>query len=179
MVFSSNIFLFLFLPVTLAGNFLLPKKARNVFLLIASLLFYAWGEPRVVLVMIASILFNYGMGLLVDRFCIQRKSAAPLRYLLLILAVGGNLGLLFYYKYYDFFFQNVNSLLGTSVPLKPHSPAHRHLLLHLPGPELRSGRLPRRHARPTARWRRWRCISPSSRSSSPDPSCAIQTSPWT
>lgn len=78
MVFSSNIFLFLFLPVTLAGNFLLPKKARNVFLLIASLLFYAWGEPRVVLVMIASILFNYGMGLLVDRFCIQRKSAAPL-----------------------------------------------------------------------------------------------------
>lgn len=118
MVFSSNIFLFLFLPVTLAGNFLLPKRARNVFLLIASLLFYAWGEPRVVLVMIASILFNYGMGLAIDRFCIRRKSAAPLRYLLLILAVAGNLGLLFYYKYYDFFFNNVNRVLGTSIPLK-------------------------------------------------------------
>ena len=59
MVFSSNIFLFIFLPLTLAGHFLAPKKLKNGFLLAMSLLFYAWGEPKVVLVMLASILFNW------------------------------------------------------------------------------------------------------------------------
>jgi len=63
MVFSAPIFLFLFLPFVLAIHFVLPPSARNVWLLVASLLFYAWGEPSFVLVMLALIVVNYGLGL--------------------------------------------------------------------------------------------------------------------
>ena len=59
MVFSSAVFLFAFLPLTIFGYFLLPRKWRNAYLMLASLVFYAWGEPKFVLVMIASILMNY------------------------------------------------------------------------------------------------------------------------
>ncbi len=62
MVFSSLTFLFIFLPVTLLGYRLLPKKLRIGFLLLASLLFYAWGEPLYVFLMIGSILVNWGIG---------------------------------------------------------------------------------------------------------------------
>ena len=67
MVFSSTVFLFAFLPLTLAGYYFLPRRFRNVFLMLASLLFYAWGEPKFVFVMIFSILMNYVFGLLVAR----------------------------------------------------------------------------------------------------------------
>ena len=67
MVFSSAAFLFAFLPLTLGGYYFLPGKFRNVFLTLMSLLFYAWGEPKFVLIMILSILMNYGYGLLVAK----------------------------------------------------------------------------------------------------------------
>ena len=66
MLFSSMEFLFLFFPVTLAVCFILPRGARNYWLLAASLFFYAWGEPRFVLVMAASIVFNYAAALVID-----------------------------------------------------------------------------------------------------------------
>jgi len=116
-VFSSNLFLFIFLPLTLAGHFLAPKKLKNGFLLAMSLLFYAWGEPKVVLVMLASILFNWLMGLLADRFG-PDSANKWLRRLLLMITVAGNLGMLFYYKYFDFFISNVNRLAGTAIPLR-------------------------------------------------------------
>ncbi|MDR0937467.1 MAG: MBOAT family protein [Oscillospiraceae bacterium] len=95
MLFSSTIFLFTFLPLTLAGYYLLGKRYRNVFLLIMSLGFYAWGEPRFVLVMLGSIALNYLAALVIDKV---RKVAKPV----LILAIAVNVGLLYVYKYLGF-----------------------------------------------------------------------------
>lgn len=112
MLFSSNLFLFLFLPCVICGYYLLPKGLRNLFLLIVSLVFYAWGEPSFVLVMIGSILFNYLLALL-----ISLAKTQVLRKVLLIFCVAGNLGVLFLYKYLDFFITNLN-LLGLDLPLQ-------------------------------------------------------------
>lgn len=110
MLFSSNLFLFLFLPLVIIVYYLLNPKLRNLFLLAASLLFYAWGEPSFVWIMIGSILFNYLMALIIDRLPIQRLKTA-----FLVLTVAGNLGLLFIYKYLDFFIVNVNRF-GFDLP---------------------------------------------------------------
>lgn len=115
MVFSSTIFLFVFLPVTLAGYYLVRKEFRNSFLLIMSLLFYAFGEPSFVWVMMGSILVNYLLGLIIWKFCQKGKK---IRILLLILTLSVNLGILFYYKYFDFAVNNVNKLFGTEIPLR-------------------------------------------------------------
>ncbi len=107
MLFSSTIFLFLFLPVVLGLAYLAPRRLRNVLLLVASLVFYAWGETFFVGVMIASILSNYTLGILIGKFRGQRLA----RWMLL-LAVAVNIGLLFAYKYADFFVGNLNHVLG-------------------------------------------------------------------
>ena len=112
MLFSSNLFLFLFLPLVILFYYLLHKRFRNTFLLAASLLFYAWGEPKFVLVMVGSILFNYAMAI-----PISRLSSGFLRKALLIVAVAGNLSILFVNKYLDFFIENVNRL-GFHLPLQ-------------------------------------------------------------
>ncbi len=112
MLFSSLIFLVMFLPIVLFGYFVLFRKwriAQNIFLLCASLVFYAWGEPKFVFIMIGSILFNWLMGLLTDRFR-GRKTAK----LWIALDVAGNLGLLFVFKYLTFALQNVKTLFGAS-----------------------------------------------------------------
>jgi len=96
MLFSSLIFLCVFLPFTLAVYFLLPFCFRNVFLLLVSLFFYAWGEPTFLVVMISSIVWNYLWGLAIGRSPENGGKAA--------LAVGtaGNLLLLFWFKYLNF-----------------------------------------------------------------------------
>ena len=112
MLFSSLIFLIVFLPIVLFGYYVLFRRwrpAQNVFLLCASLVFYAWGEPKFVFVMIGSILFNWLMGLLTDRFR-DRKTAK----LWVALDAAGNLGLLFVFKYLTFTLQNVKTLFGAS-----------------------------------------------------------------
>ncbi|GHU78147.1 hypothetical protein AGMMS49992_28040 [Clostridia bacterium] len=109
MIFSSNIFIMLFLPITLAGYYLLDKRFKNWFLLLMSLGFYAFGEPKFVFVMIFSIVFNYLMALLID-LCKKRQQNLY-KYItrtLLILAVAGNLALLFVYKYLDFTINTIN-----------------------------------------------------------------------
>lgn len=111
MVFSSAAFLFAFLPLTLAGYYLLPGKCRNVFLMLASLLFYAWGEPKFVLVMILSILMNYGFGLLVDK---HRQS--PKKKLALTAMVIANLSVFFVFKYLNFTIENLNILFRGVIP---------------------------------------------------------------
>ena len=118
MVFSSNIFLFIFLPIVLLGYFIIPQKLRNAFLLAMSLLFYAWGEPRVVFVMLVSIVFNWVMGLLVDHYALKEGAKLGVKRLLLVVGVVGNLGMLFYYKYFDFFVTNVNQIFQTNIPLR-------------------------------------------------------------
>lgn len=110
MVFSSVLFLFAFLPVTLAGYYLLPRRFRNVFLLLASLVFYGSDTPKFLLVLLASILVNYTGGLLVRRGGTGKKA-----WLVLCLAV--NLGLLFYYKYFDFAMENLDRIFGLHLPL--------------------------------------------------------------
>ena len=107
MVFSSNIFLFGFLPVFLAVYFFLKKDFKNSWLLLASVFFYAWGEPSFVLVI---------LGVLVVDFYIVRRiwsdSLERNRRWLLALSVTGKLGLLCYYKYSNFFVDNFNTLLA-------------------------------------------------------------------
>ncbi|MBQ4563938.1 MAG: MBOAT family protein [Lachnospiraceae bacterium] len=111
MLFSSTTFIYLFLPVVLLFYFVLLKRSRklqNIFLLIVSLFFYAWGEPKFVLIMIASILLNWLLGLLVDRF----KENKPLCKGLVGIDVVLNLSLLFVFKYLGFTCRTVNSLFG-------------------------------------------------------------------
>ncbi|MCE9613343.1 MAG: MBOAT family protein [Lentisphaerae bacterium] len=108
MVFSSTVFLFLFLPLVLLGSLLLPRLGmRNAWLLVASLFFYAWGEQAYVLVMLASILLNYGLGLLVHHCRDRRQSARWV----LALAVALNLGMLGAFKYANFLADNLSALL--------------------------------------------------------------------
>ena len=112
MLFSSNLFLFLFLPFVLIFYYLLDKRLRNPFLLLASLVFYAWGTGKFVVMMVASALFNYVMAIVLDRL-----KQSPWRKPVLAVTVALNLSLLFVYKYLDFFITNVN-LLGFNLPLQ-------------------------------------------------------------
>ena len=111
MLFSSNIFLFLFLPVTLLGYYLLRPSVplKNGFLLVMSLGFYAWGEPVYVFLMLASIAGNFLFGWLVG-------TAKGSKRLWLVLSVAFNLGILFWFKYTNFLLDNLNALLGTTLP---------------------------------------------------------------
>ena len=115
MLFSSTVFLFLFLPITIAGYYLIPvPRLRNPFLLTASLFFYAWGEVYYVLVMAASIGFNYLFGLAIDFFQRRRNGAAAV----FILALAANLGILGFYKYANFLVANFNQL-GSALGFSP------------------------------------------------------------
>ncbi|MCE9594723.1 MAG: MBOAT family protein [Planctomycetes bacterium] len=107
MLFSSPIFLFLFLPLVLAGNFALPTRWRNAWLLGASLLFYGWGEPIFALFMLLSIGANWVFGLSVQRLR-DRPSRAKA---VVALAVVFNLGLLGYFKYADFVWEQLGLAL--------------------------------------------------------------------
>ena len=110
MVFSTIIFLFRFLPITLALYYLAPAKLKNTVLFVCSLVFYCWGEVRFFPVMLALILINYLCGLGMERF----DQSAAARRVLLLLALGGSLGMLFYFKYANFVLESANALLGTA-----------------------------------------------------------------
>ncbi len=115
MVFSSLIFLTVFLPVTMILYYAIPSiRWKNCLLVVCSLFFYAWGEPKYMFLMAASIVVNYSFGLLIHRVrlrCLRRK-------LLLIAAVLFNLGLLVYFKYFGFLCQIVNSVLSRPLSFK-------------------------------------------------------------
>jgi alginate O-acetyltransferase complex protein AlgI len=115
MVFSSVFFLFLFLPAALAGYYLIPTvRLKNLWLLLASLWFYAWGELRYLPLLFTSIVLNFAFGLLIARF---PKGSRP-RFLALALAVAVNLGLLVYFKYWCFLLGNLNPIFkGLGHPL--------------------------------------------------------------
>lgn len=111
MVFSSVIFLFFFLPLVLTLYFAVPFKFKNIILLIFSLVFYAWGEPRYVALMIVSILINYGYGIWIDRVEHNEKK----RIYILTFAIVVNIGLLGFFKYANFVVDVINSSLHTDM----------------------------------------------------------------
>ncbi|MEK5463840.1 MBOAT family protein [Paenibacillus sp. FSL R7-0210] len=108
MVFSSLIFVFLFLPVTLLIYYISPMRIRNAVLLAASLIFYAWGEPVYIFLMIFSTVFDYVNGVLIDRYRHRKVIARGV----LILSMMGSLGILGFFKYAGFVFDNINSLFN-------------------------------------------------------------------
>lgn len=112
MVFSSIPFLYYFLAATVILYFAVPTKLKNTVILLTSLFFYAWGEPRYVIFMGVSIVFGYIFGLLVEKF-----KGTKLSKLFLILSLVESLGLLGYCKYANFFIENFNAITGLSVPM--------------------------------------------------------------
>lgn len=114
MVFSSITFLFLFLPVVLAVYYIAPEKYKNIILLISSIIFYAWGEPVYVVLMILSILLNYFCGL-----DIGSKAEDPVRAKRsVIFAVVVNILILGFFKYYGFLLDMLNSILPGEIPYR-------------------------------------------------------------
>lgn len=109
MLFSSLPFLFLFLPVALIGHYILHPKLRNAFLLVMSLGFYAYGEPKFVLIMMASIVLNYISALLVQW---AKKHSLFWARTALAFIVACNLSILFVYKYLNFTVSNLSLLFG-------------------------------------------------------------------
>ena len=114
MLFASLFFLFVFLPIVLLIYYVLCRNnifAQNILLLIASLFFYAWGEPRFVLIMIGSIVFNYGFGRMMHKYSDQKLARV-----VLIISVVFNLGILFIFKYLNFTVNNLNIIFHNSIP---------------------------------------------------------------
>ena len=112
MLFSSIPFLFYFLPAVLILYFLVPKSLKNAVLLIFSLVFYAWGEPVYVFLMIATICLFFFCGIAIGKSSTQKGKKTWLT-----ISVVVSLALLAVFKYADFLVDNLNSLLGTSIPL--------------------------------------------------------------
>ena len=111
MLFSSNTFLFFFLPITVITYYLCPKRLRNGQLLIASLIFYGWGEPKFLPLMLVVILLNYFCGIAAANRMERGRSTMPV----LWIAVALNLSILCFFKYRQFFFGNL--LPGIALPL--------------------------------------------------------------
>lgn len=111
MVFSSLTFLTLFLPLTLLVYYIVPSRGKNAILFIFSLLFYAWGEPVYVLLMIFSTILDYICGRLVERYRGTPKAKTGL-----IISLCGNLGLLMFFKYADFLIGTINEIFGAAIP---------------------------------------------------------------
>lgn len=109
LVFSSLVFLFYFLPITLILYFVFPKKWRNLILLLISLVFYAWGEPIYIGLMLFSMVVDFIHGLLVEKYRDEPKKAKRV----VLSSVCINLGLLIFFKYSGFILTNINALFGT------------------------------------------------------------------
>ena len=110
MLFSSITFLYYFLPITIIAYFLTPARYKNGTLLFVSILFYAWGEPKIVFYMLMTIVINYFLGILIEKKPSYRK-------LWMTISVVFCLGSLGYFKYADFFIGNINAVTGLSMPL--------------------------------------------------------------
>lgn len=113
MVFSSIIFIFAFLPVTLLLYYVAPEVLKNPVLLLFSLIFYAWGEPIYVMLMIFSILFNYLMGLDIEE---RKRTGVRSAKKSLIFTIAVDIGLLGFFKYYGFLTENLNHILPFDLP---------------------------------------------------------------
>jgi len=117
MVFSSLTFIYAFLPVVLVLYFVIPNRIwRNCVLLVSSLLFYAWGEPKFVVVMVLSVAVAYICGLLIARYEVEGKQTAKKLWLWICVAVL--VGVLFVFKYLGLFAETLNSIIGGGISLR-------------------------------------------------------------
>ena len=110
MLFSSVTFLFLFLPIVLAAYYLIHPAFRNLVLLAASLFFYAWGEPRYLLIMLITVTINYCGARLIDQYRDYGK-------FILVLSILADLGILIYFKYTNFIFENLNAVFNGKLDM--------------------------------------------------------------
>lgn len=133
MIFSSLLFLFRFIPIFFIVYYLVPTKAKNLVLLIGSIIFYAWGEPKFLILIIISILVNFLAGLIIDLFAKKEQAQFGLhntdesaditskfhtyKLVTLIITIIYNLGVLFVFKYIDFFITNINSIFKLEIEL--------------------------------------------------------------
>ena len=116
MLFSSLTFLYAFLPITLILYFIFPnRKIKNIVLLCSSLIFYAWGEPKYIFLMLLTILIVYVFGILIDKFDKEKKKI--LKKISLIICIILVLGSLIFFKYSNFLIENVN--LAFKAKIKP------------------------------------------------------------
>lgn len=109
MVFSSAIFLFLFLPILFIIYFISPKKLKNYILLLFSLIFYYFGGPSYILIMLLIVFLDYIFAILIDKY--KHKK------LFLTLSIITNIGILFYYKYFNFFIDNINNIFNINITI--------------------------------------------------------------
>lgn len=112
MVFSSLVFMFAYLPITLLAYYLVPRQGRNIFLFIVNLIFYGWGEPKLVLLMVFNIFFNYIGGWLVDKYRADTKK----KKLFLILTCVLDIGVLAVFKYTGMITETLNMLPFLNIP---------------------------------------------------------------
>ena len=112
MVFSSVLFLFRFLPIFMICYFLVPRKMKNLVLFLGSLVFYAWGEPVYIFLMLFSTISDYVWGRLIEEYRGKDRSR-----IFLLCSIVINLFILGFFKYADFLMQTVNTVFGTSIPL--------------------------------------------------------------
>lgn len=108
MVFSSFTFLWIFLPLSIILYYIIPNKCRNYFLLFISLLFYSWGEPVFICVILVSIILNWIFGIIINQY-------PNIRFTFLLLAITFNIGILFYYKYAFFSISIINKIFNLSI----------------------------------------------------------------
>ena len=111
MEFSSLIFLFAYLPLTMVIYFITPRKGRNLFLFFINLVFYGWGEPVLVLLMVFNVIFNYIGGFLVDKF----RSKPKRKKLFLVLTCVLDIGILGFFKYYELIARTLNPLFDMTI----------------------------------------------------------------
>lgn len=113
MVFSSVVFLYIFLPIMLLLYFIVPKKFKNAIMILASLIFFAWGEIRYILIMLLLAIMDFFCGKKITQYYDDKKK----RRFYLLIDVVVNLLILFFFKYADFIIGNINTLTGLNIPL--------------------------------------------------------------
>lgn len=111
MVFSFTLFLFLFLPVTLLGYYLIKDGYKNYWILLVSLIFFGWSQPKCLWIILFSIMINYSCAMLIN-------DLQKLRKFVLSVTVAVNLVILFYYKYFDFTIDSINQFSGAEFAIK-------------------------------------------------------------
>ena len=110
MLFSSMTFIYMFLPILCLIYFLSKKEFHNTILLIASLIFYAWGEPKYLAIMLLTIIINYYGAIFIEKYPKYKKQ-------ILTLTIITNLGFLIYFKYFNFIFETINNVLNAHIDL--------------------------------------------------------------
>ena len=126
MLFTTPIFLFLFLPLTILLYFIADKKYKNLILCIASLIFYSWGGAIYLILVLILIIINYFLGILISKYEKHKKA-------LLITALIIDLGVLVYFKYFNFICENLLKLANlTNIEIRTIALPIRDIIFHIP-----------------------------------------------